>query len=66
MQKISQRLVMHAKDIMQITGKCERTSRRMIARIRKNNSQEKRTWVSIEEFSRHSGISQENIRSIIN
>ena len=61
MNKIPTRIVIYAKDIMNITGKCERTARRMIAAIRIKFDKPVRAWITVDDFCRFTGLKEENI-----
>jgi hypothetical protein len=51
--------VIYAKDIMNITGRKERTARRMLAEIRKAHSKKQSHFVTVEEFCNHTSIGEE-------
>lgn len=56
-----QRVCIYPKDIMIITGKSERYSRRLLKQIKQHLSKKEHQFVSIEEFSDYTGLSKETI-----
>lgn len=60
------RIVLYAKDIILITGKSERTVRRMIAAIRKQYHQGENALVSVEDFCRYTGLKEEKVIRMLN
>lgn len=59
------RTVIYPKDIQRITGKSERTGRRILERIRKVNGKEKHQLITVSEFSNYIGIDAETIQSYL-
>jgi hypothetical protein len=59
------RLVICAKDIQLITGKCERTARRIIATIKTLHNKHKARYVSLKEFCDYSGLDAEEVLKVI-
>lgn len=55
------RIVIYAKDIMTITGKCERTARRIIAAIKKRTDKHANAFISIDDFCQFTGLKEENV-----
>jgi len=51
--------VIYAKDIRNITGRSERTARKMLQQIREANGKRRGDLVSVEEFCRYSGLKEE-------
>lgn len=62
---VQRRMVIYAKDIETITGRKERTARKMLQSIRKKLGKEKWEFVTIGEFCQHAGISEEDVRDRI-
>jgi hypothetical protein len=60
-QTIPNRIVIYAKDIMNITGRKERAARKLLAQIRKRYKKKKGQFVTAKEFSEFTGIEQDNI-----
>ena len=61
MNVIPNRIAIYAKDIQNITGRSERTARKMLATIRKKLNKQKREFITIEEFCRYAGFKAEQI-----
>jgi len=55
-QTIPNRIVIYAKDIMNITGRKERAARKLLAQIRKKYKKKKGEFISIKEFSEFTGL----------
>ncbi len=55
-QTIPNRIVIYAKDIMNITGRRERAARKLLAQIRKKYKKKKGEFISIKEFSEFTGL----------
>ncbi len=51
-----QRVVLYCKDVMAVTGLCEKSSRKLLRQIREKFFKEKHQFVSVAEFSRFTGI----------
>jgi hypothetical protein len=65
MKTIPPRIIIYAKDIMNITGRQERTARRLISRIRKHFHKEKRDFITIDEFCSFTGVKKEYVREFL-
>jgi hypothetical protein len=52
-----QRVVLYCKDVMTVTGLCEKSSRKLLRQIKEKFSKEEHQFVSVAEFSRYTGIS---------
>ena len=61
MRTSTTRLVLTTKDIMQITGKSERTSRRLLKQIRKAAPNANVSFVSLEQFCSYTGMTREAV-----
>lgn len=61
----NERMVIHAKEVMMLTGVSERTAQRLLVKIRKQNSLLPRSLVSIELFALFTGLKEEKIREIL-
>jgi len=64
-QLVPNRIVIYAKDIMNITGLRERAARDLLARIRKKYRKKKGEFVSIEEFCQFTGLKIELVRPFL-
>jgi hypothetical protein len=61
MRSVRNRIVLQTKDIMLITGKSERTSRRLLKEIRKSVRNSKVSFVSLEQFCAFTGMTREEV-----
>ena len=61
MNVIPNRIAIYAKDIQNITGRSERTSRKMLAAIRKRLNKQKGEFITVEEFCNYSGFKMEQV-----
>lgn len=64
-QTIPNRIVIYAKDIMNITGRKERAARKLLARIRKKYRKKKGEFISIKEFCEFTGLDETLVRSFL-
>lgn len=61
----TKRICIYPKDIQRITGRSERYGRILINRIKVANLKEKSQFVTISEFCKYTGITEEEIRKFI-
>ena len=59
------RLVIYAKDVMNITGRKERTAQKLLAEIRKKLNKAGHAFVSVEEFCAYTGLKEERVREFL-
>jgi hypothetical protein len=59
------RIVIYAKDISNITGKKERTSRKIIADIRRKYNKKPGDFITVYEFCEHTGLNEERVRQFL-
>ncbi|HLG39644.1 MAG TPA: hypothetical protein VI461_08245 [Chitinophagaceae bacterium] len=64
-QTIPNRIVIYAKDIMNITGRKERAARKLLARIRKKYKKKKGEFISIKEFCEFTGLDVDLVKSFL-
>ncbi len=64
-QAIPNRIVIYAKDVMNITGRKERAARHLLAQIRKKYKKKKGSFITTKEFCEFTGIEEELIRSFM-
>ena len=64
-QTIPNRIVIYAKDISNITGRKERTARKLLASIRKKYKKKKGEFVTIDEFCSYTGIKEERVTQFL-
>ncbi|MEP7375983.1 MAG: hypothetical protein ABI675_21485 [Chitinophagaceae bacterium] len=60
-QTIPNRIVIYAKDIMNITGRKERAARKLLARIRKKYKKKKGEFISVDEFCEFTSLRKESV-----
>lgn len=54
-------MVMYTKDVMRITGKSDRTARKLMNAIRKKLGKEKHHMISLGEFCAYTGLPEEEV-----
>lgn len=59
------RIVIYAKDIMTITGRCERTARRILAAIRKKYDKPANTFITTDEFCEFTGLTEKTVSAYL-
>ena len=64
-QTIPNRIVIYAKDVMNITGRKERAARKLLAQIRKKYKKQKGEFISIDEFCEFTGLKKEGVYSFL-
>ena len=60
------RIIICTKDIQRITGKCERTARKIIAKIKASYNKPAHGLVTLEEFCSYCGLKKEEVLTAIN
>ncbi|MCP9752431.1 hypothetical protein [Ferruginibacter sp. HRS2-29] len=58
---IPRRIVVYAKDVMNITGRKERAARKLLADIRKKYKKKKGDFISVKDFSNFTGLDETTI-----
>jgi hypothetical protein len=61
MQGIPPRIVIYTKDVMNITGRKERTARKLLSEIRKQQGKKQTDFITVEEFCQYTGLREEKI-----
>lgn len=61
MNTVPNRMVVYTKDVVNITGRRERTARKLLARIRKACGKQKGHFISVEEFCSFTGLKPEHV-----
>lgn len=64
-QTIPNRIVIYAKDIMNITGRKERAARKLLAQIRKKYQKKNGEFISIDEFCEFTGLKEEKVAAFL-
>lgn len=62
---VPNRIVIYAKDVMNLPGKSERTARKILQQILQANGKKKRDVITVVEFCRFTGIDQHQIRNFL-
>jgi hypothetical protein len=62
---IPNRIVIFAKDVMNITGRRERAARDLLQRIRENNGKGAKQFVTVSEFCNYSGLPEEEVKRFL-
>lgn len=55
------RIVVYTKDVARITGRTERTARKLLTRVRKYYSKDNRSLVTVEEFCTYTGFDPDTV-----
>jgi hypothetical protein len=66
MNSLPTRIVIYAKDVMNITGRRERTARKILSRMRKHYRKEKNAFITVDEFCLFTGMKKETILGFLN
>ena len=64
-QTIPNRIVIYAKDIMNITGRKERAARKLLAQIRKKYKKEPGKFTTVSEFCEYTGLKEESVNRFL-
>jgi hypothetical protein len=59
------RICIYPKDIVRITGKSERYGRKLIEKIKKENSKKSYQVLTVEEFCNYMGLDASQVHEII-
>jgi hypothetical protein len=59
------RSCIYPKDVQRITGKSERSGRRLLQKIRGEMGKQEHQFVTIEEFASYTGINPDQVRQYI-
>jgi hypothetical protein len=59
----TKRIVIYAKDVENITGRKERTARKILQEIREKLGKQKWEFITIREFCEHTGIKEEDVKN---
>ena len=62
---VAKRIVIYAKDVENITGRKERTARKILQSIRVKLGRQKSEFVTISEFCEHTGIGEADVKNHI-
>jgi hypothetical protein len=59
------RLCIYPKDVQRMTGKSEKTSRRMLQAIKTNLGKQEHQFITLDEFAQHTGINEELVKQYL-
>ncbi len=59
------RTCIYPKDVQRITGKSEKSARKLLQKIKMNLNKEPHHFITLKEFSNHTGIDLETIKTYI-
>ncbi|WP_197429063.1 hypothetical protein [Phnomibacter ginsenosidimutans] len=59
------RVVIYAKDIQLITGKKERSARRLLEAVRRHYGKRRNALVTVREFCMYTGLAEEDVRGVL-
>ena len=62
---VPNRICIYPKDVQNITGKKERTARKLLSDIRQSLGKQKNELVTVEDFCRHTGLKEEQINRFL-
>ena len=62
---LKQRIVIYAKDVERITGKSERAAYALLKKIKARLGKSKEQVVTLHELSMYTGISEEEIKAML-
>jgi hypothetical protein len=65
MNPIPNRVVIYAKDVANITGLRPRSSRKLLAAIRKANNKPLGSFITVQEFAAYTGIGEDLLRAFL-
>lgn len=63
--KINPRICIYTKDVVRITGKGERASRKLLERIKKNLAKTDNQFVTVEDFCEFTGLKVEQVQPFL-
>jgi hypothetical protein len=64
-QTIPKRIVIYAKDIMNITGRKERAARKLLAKIRKKYKKRRGDFLTMKEFCNFTGLEESEVQAFL-
>jgi hypothetical protein len=59
--RVPKRICIYSKDVQNITGRKEKTARRLLQTIKQKLGKSNDSFITIQEFCEHTGISQEEV-----
>lgn len=65
MNRLPNRIVVYARDVMNITGRKERAAYKLLALIRKKYNKPKEAFISIDEFCAYTGLKEDKVEKFL-
>ncbi|RBL91010.1 hypothetical protein DF182_28815 [Chitinophaga flava] len=62
---VPNRILIYAKDVMNITGRSERTARKILQQIRQAKGKKKGDMITVVEFCQFTGIDQQQVADFL-
>ena len=62
---VPNRICIYAKDIQNITGKKERTARKLLSDLRQKLGKQKNDLVTIQDFCHYTGLQEEHVTKFL-
>lgn len=63
--KLNSRICIYTKDVVRITGKGERASRKLLEKIKKDLAKTENQFVTVEEFCKFTGLKVEQVQPFL-
>ncbi|MEP7375912.1 MAG: hypothetical protein ABI675_21125 [Chitinophagaceae bacterium] len=64
-KKVPQRVVLYPRDVENITGRRDRTARRLLQKIREAFSKQPHEFITVKEFCVFTGIDEELVKDFL-
>jgi hypothetical protein len=65
MNTIPTRVVIYTKDVSNMTGLCDKASRKLLRLVRIHFGKPKRSFVTVQDFATYTGIREETIKPFL-
>ena len=65
MLSLPKRIVVHSKDVENITGRGKRTAQAILQKIKKFYNKEKSKYITIQEFCEFMGLKEDHVRQFL-
>lgn len=63
--KLNPRICIYTKDVVRITGKGERASRKLLEKIKKDLAKTENQFITVEEFCQFTGLKIEQVQPFL-
>ena len=61
----AKRICIYPKDVQVLTGKSERSARKIIAKLRLIHSKDKHQFISVKEFCDYAGLEEMEVKKLL-